>query len=55
MLDRVQLDPGSFLAKQLYSATISTKGRIVIGGIVTAIARFLGIKPNPENRVFGSE
>ena len=36
-------------------ATISTKGRIVIGGIITTIARFLGVEPNPEDRVSGSE
>ena len=40
---------------QLYSAAISTKGRIVISGIVTAIARFLGVEPNPKDRVLGSE
>ena len=55
ILDVLQLDPNSFLARQLYSAAISTKGRIVIGGIVTTIARFLGIEPNPEDRVSGSE
>jgi len=55
MLDGAQLNPSSFLAKQLYSAGTSIKGRIVIGGIVTTIARFLSIKPNPENRVSGSE
>jgi len=46
---------GSFLAKHLYSAAVSTKGRIVIGEIVTTIARFLGIEPNPDDRVSGSE
>jgi len=45
----------AFLAKQLYSAAIGTKGRIVIGWIVTTIARFLGIESNPEDRVSGSE
>jgi len=43
MLDDVQLDLESFLARQLYSAAVSTKGRIVIGGIAATIARFLGI------------
>jgi len=47
--------PGSFLARQLYSAAISTNGRIVIGGIVTSIVRFLRVEPNPEDRVFGSK
>ena len=55
MLDGDQLDPNSFLARQLYSATISTKGRIVIGGIMATIARILGIEPNPEDRISGSE
>ena len=55
MLDGVQLDPGSFLARQLHSAVVSTKGMIVIGGIITTIARFLGVKPNLEDRVSGSE
>ena len=40
MLDGDQLDLGSFLARQLYSVAVSTKGRIVIGGIVTTIDRF---------------
>jgi len=43
MLDGVQLDPDSFLARQLHSAAVSTNGRIVIGGIVTTTARFLGV------------
>jgi len=55
MLDGVQLDPGSFLARQLHSAAGSIKGRIVIGGIVTTIARLLGVESNPDDRVFGSE
>ena len=41
--------------RQLHSATINTKGRILIGAIVTTIARLLGIEPNPEDRVFRSE
>jgi len=55
MLDGAQLDPGSFLARQLHSAAVSTKVRIVIGGIITTIARFLGVGPNSEDRVSGSE
>jgi len=39
----------------LYSAAVSTKGRIVIGGIVDTITRFLDIKPNLEHRVSRSE
>ena len=52
MLDGVQLDPGAFLARQLYSAAVSSKGRTVIDGIITTIARFLVIEPNPKDRVF---
>ena len=48
MLDGVQLDPWAFLARQLYSAAVTTKDRIVIGGIVTTIARFLDVEPNPR-------
>jgi len=43
------------LARQLHSAVTSAKGRIVIGGIITSIARFLGIEPNSNDRVRGSE
>jgi len=55
MCDGDQLDPGLFLARQLHSAIVSTKGRIVIDGIITTIARFLGIEPNPKDKVSGSE
>jgi len=55
MLDGVQLDLGSFSTRQLHSATVSTKDRMIIGGIVTTIATFLGVEPNPEDRVSGSE
>ena len=52
VLDEDQLKPGSFLARQLHSAIISTKRRIVIRGIIiTTIARFLGVEPNFEDRV----
>ena len=55
MLEGECLDSGSFLACQLYSAAICTKGRIVSGGIITSIARFLGIEPNSNDKVRGSE
>ena len=55
MLDGDQLHPDSFLARHLYSAVVSTKSRIVIGGIMTTIARFFGIEPNPKDRVSGFE
>ena len=51
--DSVQLNPGSFLTRQLRSAVVSTKDRIVIDGIIITIV--LGVEPNPEGRVFGSE
>jgi len=43
------------LARQLHSVVISTKCRIVIGGIATTIPRFFAVGPNPESRVSGSE
>jgi len=55
MLEGDCIDPGSFLARQLYSVATSTNGRIVIGGIITSIAWLLGIKPNPDDRVRVSE
>ena len=55
MLHGERLDLGSFLARQLCTAATSTKGRIVVGGIITSIARFLGIEPNPDDRVSGSK
>jgi len=55
MLDGLPLDPGSFLARQLHSVAVSTKDRIVIGGIITTIARFLCVEPNPKDRVSGPE
>jgi len=35
-----RLDPGSFLARQLYSAATSTKGRIVIRGLLHQFHNF---------------
>ena len=55
MLQGDRIDPRSFLARQLYSAATSTKGPIVIRGIIISITRFLGIEPNPNDRVRGSE
>ena len=45
ILDGVQIDPGAFLARQLYSAAVSTKGKIVIRGVITTTARFLVLIP----------
>ena len=55
MLQDERLDRGSFLACQLYSAATSTKCRIVTGGIITSIAKYLGIEPNLDDRVSGFE
>jgi len=55
MLEGDRIDLGSFLARQLYSVTTSTKGWIIIGGMITSIARSLGIESNPDDRVRGSE
>ena len=55
MLDTVQTDPEAFLARQLYSVAVSTKCKIVIGAVITTIARILGAEPNPHDRIFGSE
>jgi len=55
MLNGDSIDPGAFLACQLYRAAVSTKGKIVIGGRITSIVRFLGIESNSEDRVSESE
>jgi len=55
MLDGDQFELDSFVARQLHSAAISTKGQIVIGGMITTIARFLGVEPNHVDRVSGYE
>jgi len=55
MLDGIQTDLGEFLARQLYSPAASIKDRIVIGDVVTTIARFWGVVPNPEVRDSGFE
>jgi len=51
----IQLDQGSLLAGQLHSAPMGTKPMIVIGGIITTVARFQSVEPNPEDRVSRSE
>ena len=55
MLKGDQIDPSSFLANQLYSATTSSAYGIVIRGLITPIARLLGVEPNPDDRVTGSK
>jgi len=55
ILDGIQLELGSFFVRQLHNVAVSTKGRIVTHEIMTTIARFLGIEPNPKDRVSGSE
>ena len=49
------IDPGSFLAHQLDYTATGSAGRIVIRGLITSISRPLGVKPNLEDRVSGSE
>jgi len=51
MMGGVRIDLGSFLACQLFSATTNTKGRIVIGGVMTSIARFFGAERNLDDQV----
>ena len=43
------------MARQLYRVTVSTKGKIVIGGIIITIARLFGVEPNPVDKVYGFE
>jgi len=50
-----RLDAGSSLVYQLHGATTSSAQRIVIGGIITPIARFIGMELNPNDRVASSE
>ena len=55
MLQGDWLDPSSFLANQLHSAATSSAQRIVNGGLITPIARYVGVEPNLDDRVPGSE
>jgi len=55
MLQGGRLDLGSFLVNQLHSAFTSSAQRIVIGGLITPIARFVRILLNLDDRVFGSK
>ena len=41
--------------RQLYSVATSTKGRIVVGDLITFIIKSLGVKPNPKDKVSRSE
>ena len=49
MLQGECLDQGSFLVSQLYSAATTSPQRIVIRGLITLIARPVGINPNPND------
>ena len=49
------IDPGSFLVNQLYSAATSSEHRIVIEGLITLIARLVGVEPNPDDKAAGSK
>jgi len=55
MLRGDQSDPNSSLINRLHSVAISSVHRIVIGGLITSIARFVRREPNPGDRVFGSK
>jgi len=55
MMNSDWIDPGSFLAHQLDYTATGSAGRIVIRGLITSISRPLGVKPNLEDRVSGSE
>jgi len=55
MLQGAHIDPRSFFVNQLLSATTSFTKRIVIGVLITPIARSVGIEPNSDDKVFGSE
>ena len=50
-----RIDPRSLLAYKLYIAATSTAGRIVIGGLITTIAKCLDVEPDPKDRVSGSK
>ena len=55
MLEGNRIDSRSFLVNQLYSAATSSTHRIVIVGLITAIARLVGVEPKPNDRVVGLE
>jgi len=55
MLQGDWLDPGSSLVNQLHSATTSSAQRIMIGGLITPITRYVGIELNPDDKVPGSK
>ena len=55
MLQGTPISPGSFFANQLLSAADNSTKMIVIGGLITPIARSIGIEPNPDYNVSGSE
>jgi len=55
MLEGGRIDPGLFLVNQFYIATTSSTQRIVIGGLITPIARLVGVKSSTDDRVAGSE
>jgi len=55
MLNGNRLDMVTFFSSQLYSATISTLGRIIIGGLITPSARLVTVDSTLEERVIGYE
>jgi len=50
-----RIDPESFLVNRLYNAATSSAHKIAIGGPIIPIARLVGVEPNPNDRVVGSE
>ena len=55
MLEDDRTDVGSFFVNQSYSAATSPAHRIVIGGLITSVVKIVGVEPNPDDRVAGSE
>ena len=51
MLEGTSIDPSFFVffSIQLLSAAASSTKRIVIGGLITHIARSVGIEPDPDD------
>jgi len=55
MLQRTRTDPGSFFGNQMLRAATGSAKRIVVGGLITPIARSVGIKPNHDDKMLSSE
>jgi len=53
MLDGIGIDPSSFFTNQILSVATSSVKTIVIGGLITLIAKSVRIEPNPDDRMSG--